>query len=93
MGFGELARGFRKRYGFGLRFAAERMGYSASYLSRIEHGHERAGAPVIERMVRVYHLTPDDRDALYVAAERIPSEVKAALLRPGAFVEVRGWKR
>jgi HTH-type transcriptional regulator, competence development regulator len=65
--FGETIREMREAQGMGLRTAAERLGISPAYFSRIERGKERPPKPeVVKRMAT---LLGGDPDLLFRLAE------------------------
>jgi len=65
--FGEIIREMREAQDMGLRAAAERLGISPAYLSRIERGKERPPKPdVIKRLAT---LLGGDPDLLFRLAE------------------------
>ena len=64
--FGSTLRNLRRQQGLGLRMAAEELGVSAAYLSRIEQGKEPPPRPeVIGRMATLL----GGGDALFILAE------------------------
>ena len=65
--FGETIREMREAQELGLRMAADRLGISPAYLSRIERGRERPPKPeVVKRMAT---LLGGDPDLLFRLAE------------------------
>ena len=65
--FGETIREMRQAQGMGLRTAADRLGISPAYLSRIERGKERPPKPdLVKRMAA---LLGGDPDLLFRLAE------------------------
>ena len=72
--FGERIRRRRSELGIGLREAARQADISATFLSRIETGAEKAvpGEKVIRRFARILE---DDFDELMTLAGRVSSEV------------------
>lgn len=65
--FGQTVRELREAQGLGLREAAEQLGISPTYLSRIERGRERPPKP--EVISRIAALLGSDRDLLFRLAE------------------------
>lgn len=65
--FGEIVREMREAQKMGLRTAAERLGISPAYLSRIERGRERPPKP--ELVKRIATLLGSDPDLLFRLAE------------------------
>ena len=65
--FGETVRELREAQGLGLRVAAEHLGISPTYLSRIERGKERPPRP--EVISRIAALLGSDRDILFRLSE------------------------
>ena len=65
--FGETIREMRRAQQMGLRTAAERLGISPAYLSRIERGKERPPKPDIVK--RLTTLLGGDSDRLFRLAE------------------------
>lgn len=65
--FGETIRGMREAQDIGLRVAAERLGISPAYLSRIERGKERPPKP--ELIKKMALLFGGDADLLFRLAE------------------------
>src|SRR5881296_3140297 len=61
--FGETIREMREAQALGLRVAAERLGISPAYLSRIERGKERPPRP--ELVKKVARLLGGDADLLF----------------------------
>ena len=58
--FGETIREMREAQGMGLRTAAERLGISPAYLSRVERGKERPPRPeLVKRMATLLGGSPD----------------------------------
>ena len=58
--FGETIREMRAAQQMGLRTAADRLGISPAYLSRIERGKERPPKPdVVKRMATLFGGDPD----------------------------------
>lgn len=71
--FGEMIREMREAQGLGLRVAAERLGISPAYLSRIERGRERPPKPeLVKRMAR---LLGGDADLLFRLAESTDPDI------------------
>ena len=65
--FGETIREMREAQGMGLRTAAEHLGISPAYLSRVERGKERPPRPdLVKRMAT---LLGGDPDLLFRLAE------------------------
>lgn len=71
--FGETIREMREAQGLGLRVAAERLGISPAYLSRIERGRERPPKP--ELVKRVARLLGGDADLLFRLAESTDPDI------------------
>ncbi len=65
--FGETIREMREAQVMGLRAAAQRLGISPAYLSRIERGRERPPKP--ELVKRIATLLGGDPDLLFRLAE------------------------
>ena len=65
--FGETIREMRQAQRMGLRAAAERIGISPAYLSRIERGKERPPRPDLVK--RLATLLGGDSDLLFRLAE------------------------
>ena len=61
--FGETIREMREAQALGLRVAAERLGISPAYLSRIERGKERPPKP--ELVKKLARLLGGDADLLF----------------------------
>ena len=58
--FGETIREMREAQAMGLRAAADRLGISPAYLSRIERGKERPPKPeLVKRMATLFGGDPD----------------------------------
>ena len=66
--FGETIREMRTSQEMGLRAAAERLGISPAYLSRVERGKERPPKPELDK--RMATLLGGDADLLFRLAER-----------------------
>lgn len=75
-GFGERIRRRRTELNLRLRGTAKNAGISATFLSRIETGAEKA-VPSEEVIRKLARILEDDFDALMLLAGRIPSEVEA----------------
>ena len=65
--FGETIREMREAQAMGLRVAANRLGISPAYLSRIERGRERPPKP--ELIKRIATLLGGDPDLLFRLAD------------------------
>ena len=65
--FGDTIREMREAQGLGLRVAADRLGISPAYLSRIERGKERPPKPDVIK--RIATLLGGDPDLLFRLAE------------------------
>lgn len=65
--FGDTIRGMRQARGIGLRSAAERIGISPAYLSRVERDKERPPSPDVVK--RLATLLGGDADILFRLAE------------------------
>ena len=63
----------REAQGLGLRVAAERLGISPAYLSRIERGRERPPKP--ELVKRVARLLGGDADLLFRLADSTDPDI------------------
>ena len=72
--FGERIRRRRSELGIGLRDAARQAEISATFLSRIETGAEKA-VPAEKVIRRFADILQDDFDALMALAGRIPRDV------------------
>ncbi|MDQ7814226.1 MAG: helix-turn-helix transcriptional regulator [Patescibacteria group bacterium] len=71
--FGETVREMREARSLGLRVAAERLGISPAYLSRIERGKERPPKP--ELVKKVAMLLGGDADLLFRLAESTDPDI------------------
>ena len=71
--FGETIREMRTAQAMGLRAAAERLGISPAYLSRVERGKERPPKP--ELVKRMATLLGGDPDLLFRLAESTDPEL------------------
>ena len=71
--FGETIREMREAQSLGLRVAAERLGISPAYLSRIERGRERPPKP--ELIKRVARLLGGDADLLFRLADSTDPDI------------------
>jgi transcriptional regulator with XRE-family HTH domain len=79
--FGETIREMREAQDLGLRVAAERLGISPAYLSRIERGKERPPKP--ELVKKIARLLGGDADLLFrLAASTDPDVVEYLNLVP-----------
>jgi transcriptional regulator with XRE-family HTH domain len=65
--FGQTIREMREAQDLGLRAAAERLGISPAYLSRIERGKERPPKP--ELVKKIARLLGGDADLLFRLAD------------------------
>lgn len=72
--FGERVRRKRMEYRLGLRDTARRVGISATFLSRVETGAEKA-IPSEGVIRKLADLLDDDFGELMALAGRIPSDV------------------
>lgn len=71
--FGETVRVLREAQGLGLRAAAEQLGISPAYLSRIERGREKPPRPeLIRKMATTFG---GDADLLFRLAESTDPEL------------------
>jgi HTH-type transcriptional regulator, competence development regulator len=76
--FGRTLRDLRREQGIGLRMAAEELGLSASYLSRIEHGKEPPPRPeMIGRMATLL----GGGESLFMLAKTTEPAIVAFLAR------------
>ena len=73
--FGETIREMRQARELGLRTAAERLGISPAYLSRIERGKERPPKP--ELVKRLAMLLGGDADFLFRLADSTDPDLAA----------------
>lgn len=71
--FGETIREMREAQGLGLRVAAERLGISPAYLSRIERDKERPPKP--ELIKRLARLLGADADLLFRLADSTDPDI------------------
>lgn len=71
--FGETIREMREAQKLGLRSAAERLGISPAYLSRIERGKERPPKP--ELVKKVARLLGGDADLLFRLASSTDPDI------------------
>ncbi len=72
-GFGATVREMRAAQGLGLRVAAERLGISPAYLSRIEREKERPPKP--ELIKKIARLLGGDADLLFRLADSTDPDV------------------
>ena len=76
--FGKTLRKLRREQRIGLRMAAEELGVSAAYLSRIEHDKESPPRPqVIRKMVTLL----GGGDALFTLAETTDPDKRGFFVR------------
>ena len=71
--FGETIREMREAQGLGLRVAAERLGISPAYLSRIERGKERPPKPDLVK--KIARLLGGDADLLFRLASSTDPDI------------------
>jgi transcriptional regulator with XRE-family HTH domain len=71
--FGETIREMREAQQLGLRVAAERLGISPAYLSRIERGKERPPKP--ELVKKIARLLGGDADLLFRLADSTDPDI------------------
>jgi len=71
--FGETVRTLREAQSLGLRAAAEQLGISPAYLSRIERGRERPPRPELIRKLAT--LFGGDADVLFRLAQSTDPEL------------------
>ena len=76
---GKRIKGVRSERGLGLRETAGKVGISSTFLSRVEHGAEKA-VPSEQVIRRLAKILGDDFDALMHLAGRIPSDVAKIIL-------------
>src|SRR5437588_10797891 len=72
-GFGETIREMREAQDLGLRVAAERLGISPAYLSRIERGKERPPKP--ELVKKIARVLGGDADLLFRLADSTDPDI------------------
>ena len=84
--FGRLVRTLREEQGYGLRQAAELLGVSAAYLSKIEKGKE---SPPSAEIIRQMTMILGGRDSLYDFSETNDPELARALRQPAIRELVR----
>lgn len=72
-GFGETIREMREAQELGLRVAADRLGISPAYLSRIERGKERPPKP--ELVKKIARLLGGDADLLFRLADSTDPDI------------------
>src|ERR1700730_12187258 len=72
-GFGQTIREMREAQDLGLRAAAERLGISPAYLSRIERGKERPPKP--ELVKKIARLLGGDADLLFRLADSTDPDI------------------
>ena len=91
--FGETIREMRKAQEMGLRAAANRLGISPAYLSRIERGRE--GPPKPELVKRIATLLGGDPDLLFRLADStdptLPSTFTSRRMSPNSCERQRLW--
>jgi transcriptional regulator with XRE-family HTH domain len=71
--FGETIREMREAQQLGLRVAADRLGISPAYLSRIERGKEKPPKP--ELVKKIARLLGGDADLLFRLAESTDPDI------------------
>ena len=71
--FGQTIREMREAQDLGLRAAAERLGISPAYLSRIERGKERPPKP--ELVKKIARLLGGDADLLFRLADSTDPDI------------------
>lgn len=69
---GHLLRESRKKAGKSLKQAGEDVGVSYTYISKLENGIVRPSSEMLERLSEYYDA---DRDELYIAANKVPSDI------------------
>src|SRR5262245_5359175 len=67
---GQLLRRFRQRARLSQEDLAERSGYSASYLSKLERDERQPPLVALDRLADILGLKHHDREALQAARER-----------------------
>jgi transcriptional regulator with XRE-family HTH domain len=73
-----LVRTARAKLGLNLRDLADRVGVSASFLSRIERGeHVRISSRRLERLATALELSVDE---VFRRAKRLPPDIEAYVL-------------
>lgn len=84
--FSDAIRFWRKETGLSLRDAAEKMGVSFTYLSKIENGRLPApSAATLEAMAATYDVPRHD---VFLRAKKIPPEWETLLYDPATFYAV-----
>lgn len=82
-----LLRDLRRRQGKSLRSAADDLGVTAGYLSRLERGEKTASPDLVQRAAHYYDVDPD---LLALGDGRVPEDVVAILQRkPDLLDELR----
>jgi len=76
MAFGEVLRDLRGRSGIGIKRLAPELGISYSYLSKLEANQIRPSPELVERVANYFAY---DQDQLLLAANRIPTDIRAIL--------------
>lgn len=79
---GKRIRTIRESKGMMVRFLAEKVGITPSYMSRIETGaHKSPGLPTIEKIAEVLNVTPNqilfgESKNLNAVMERLPADIQ-----------------
>ncbi len=80
--FGSLMRTYRRRAGLTQEQLANALALDFTYISKIEG--DKASPPAREKIgltAVVLKLTPEERDELFLRAERLPTEVEEWVIR------------
>lgn len=72
MTFGTLLRSLREKQGVGIKKLAPDLDVSYTYLSKLENDRVSPSTAVVERVANYFEY---NRDALLLAADKIPADV------------------
>lgn len=78
MSFGSVLRRLRRDRDLGIKQLAPELGVNYTYLSKLENDKSIPSEDLIDRIAEYFH---EDRDRLYIAADKIPTTVLDALKR------------
>lgn len=78
--FGKRIREARRERKISLRVLAKQIGISFTYLSKIESGE--MAPPAEDKIQTIAHLLDIDPDELFNLADRVPTDLTDAVLRP-----------
>ena len=76
MEFGDILHDLRGKAGVGIKRLAPHLGVSYSYLSKLESNQIKPSEELVGRIAEYFHYDPD---ALLLAADKIPADIRQIL--------------